>query len=430
MSASPAALPIDPVLPRLSDALAAGNAVLTAPTGSGKTTRVPLALLDAPWLGDGTILMLEPRRPAARMAAAHMASMLGESVGDTVGHQVRFERRIGPRTRVQVLTEGILTRRIQADPELAGVGLLIFDEFHERSLHADLGLALALDAAALREDLRILVMSATLDSAAVATLLGDAGVPAPIIEGAGRMHPVAVRHLERTPTDTLAAVAPAVRAALAEHRGDVLVFLPGVGEINAVARALGEPPGVVVLPLHGSLSLAEQEQALHPGSSAAVRRVVLATDLAETSLTIEGIGVVVDSGLTRKPRFEPGPGMTRLVTQPISRASAAQRAGRAGRLGPGHCIRLWAEAEHQRRPAQRPAEIQESDLSPLVLEVALWGVTDPADLRWLDPPPAPAWASALTLLQALGALDARGGMTPLGRRMAALPTHPRLAAML
>ncbi|WP_295878229.1 ATP-dependent helicase HrpB [uncultured Thiohalocapsa sp.] len=433
MSPAKQPLPIDPVLPALHAALAAGHAVLTAPTGSGKTTRVPPALLDATWLSEPAILMLEPRRPAARMAAAHMAAVRGESVGDTIGFQVRFERRIGPATRIQVVTEGILTRRIQADPELAGIGLLIFDEFHERSLQADLGLALALDAAALREDLRILVMSATLDAGGLAALLGGAAGPVPVIRGTGRSHPVSIRHLERTPRDSIAAMAPAVRSALREHPGDVLCFLPGVGEINRVAADLSDPPGVEVLPLHGSLSLAEQERALRPAPDAApggLRRVVLATDLAETSLTIEGIGVVVDSGLTRKPRFEPGPGMTRLVTQPIAQASAEQRAGRAGRLGPGHCIRLWTEAEHRRRPAQRPAEILDADLAPLVLELALWGVSDPNDLCWLDPPPAAAWAHGAGLLKQLGALDGSGTITPLGRRMAALPTHPRLAAML
>ncbi len=420
--------PIDSVLPRLASALATGHAVLTAPTGSGKTTRVPLALLDAPWL-QGKILMLEPRRPAARMAAARMAAILGEPAGQTVGHQVRFERRIGPRTRVQVLTQGVFTRRIQADPELTGYGLLIFDEFHERSLDADLGLALALDAATLRDDLRILVMSATLDTSSIAGLLGGDGPPAPVIAGSGRSHPVHIRHIERNPQDAVAAMAPAIRTALAEHAGDILAFLPGAGEIHRVATTLGELNGADVLRLHGSLSLAEQEGALRPAPGGP-RRVVLATDLAETSLTIEGIGIVVDSGLTRKPRFEPGPGMTRLVTQPIAQASAEQRAGRAGRLGPGHCIRLWSAAEHRRRPAQRPPEILSSDLAPLALELALWGLSEANDLRWLDPPPGPAWSRGVGLLQDLGALDATGTITALGRRMASLPAHPRLAAML
>ena len=420
-------LPIDPSLPALNRALALGHAVLTAPTGSGKTTRVPLALMDADWLGGASILMLEPRRPAARLAASHMAALLGEAVGETVGHQVRFERRIGPGTRIQVLTEGILTRRLQSDPELAGCGLLIFDEFHERSLNADLGLALALDAAALRPDLRILVMSATLDTAAVAELLGGA----PVIEGRGRSHPVTIRHLERTPADPVAEVAANLRRALADHAGDVLAFLPGAAEIGRIAARLEDLPDIDILPLHGSLALAEQDRALCPAAGAGGRRrVVLATDIAETSLTIEGIGVVVDSGLTRKPRFEPGRGLTRLVTEPIARASAEQRAGRAGRLGPGHCIRLWSEDDHQRRSAQRPPEILNADLAPLVLELALWGVSDPSNLAWLDPPPAAAWQQGLALLQQLGAIDGAGAITAAGRRMAVLPLHPRLAHLM
>jgi ATP-dependent helicase HrpB len=345
-----AELPIAPTLPALRAALGRGHAVLSAPTGSGKTTRVPLALLNEPWLAGATILMLEPRRPAARMAAAHMAALLGEDVGATVGHQVRFDRRIGPRTRIQVLTEGILTRRLQSDPELAGVGLLIFDEFHERGLNADLGLALALDAAALRDDLRILVMSATLDAEPIAVLLGGDNGPARIIRGEGRGHPVGIRHVERTPRDAIDAAAPAIRAALAEYPGDLLAFLPGAGEIARVRAALGDLSDAEVLSLHGSLPVAEQDRALRPPPGSR-RRVVLATDLAETSVTIERIGIVVDSGLNRKPRFEPGPGMSRLVTQPISRASAEQRTGRAGRLGPGHCVRLWTTDEHRRRPS-------------------------------------------------------------------------------
>ncbi|WP_295543829.1 ATP-dependent helicase HrpB [uncultured Thiohalocapsa sp.] len=426
---APGRLPIDAVLADLRAALAAGHAVLTAPTGSGKTTRVPPALLDEPWLGDRAILMLEPRRPAARMAAAYMAAARGEAVGDTVGSQVRFERRIGHATRIQVVTEGILTRRIQADPELAGIGLLIFDEFHERSLQADLGLALALDVAVLRADLRILVMSATLDADRIAALLGGGATPVPVIRGEGRSHPVSIRHLAQTPSDPIAAMAPAIRSALAREQGDLLGFLPGVAEINRVAADLGALAEVEVLPLHGSLPVAAQAQALRPAPNGR-RRVVLATDLAETSLTIDGIGVVVDSGLTRKPRFAPGPGMTRLVTQPIAQASAAQRAGRAGRLGPGHCLRLWSEPEHQRRPAQRPAEILDADLTPLVLELALWGVSDPTVLCWLDAPPAAAWCRGVALLTDLGALAGDGTITAHGRQMAELPTHPRLAAML
>lgn len=418
-------LPIEPVLPRLAAALAAGHAVLSAPTGSGKTTRVPLALLDSPWLAGQHILMLEPRRPAARMAAAHMARVLNEPVGERVGHQVRFERRIGPHTRIQVLTEGILTRRIQADPELAGCGLIIFDEFHERGLNADLGLALALDAAALRPDLRILVMSATLDTAAVARLLGDV----PVIEGSGRGHPVIIHYAERSPVDAIDAVAKTVRIALREHDGDVLAFLPGAAEIARVATRLADLDAIDLLPLHGGLPLPEQDRALRPDGGGR-RRVVLATDIAETSLTIEGIVTVVDSGLTRKPRFEPSSGLTRLVTEPISRAAAEQRAGRAGRLGPGLCYRLWTHADEQRYAAHRPAEILQADLAPLALELALWGVADPSTMRWLDPPPSGAWAQAIALLRTLDAIDASGTITGMGKRMAALPLHPRLARML
>ncbi len=403
--------------------------MLSAPTGSGKTTCVPLALLDEAWLAGGAILMLEPRRPAARMAAARMAAVLGETVGATVGHQVRFERRIGPDTRVQVLTEGILTRRLQADPELPGVGLLIFDEFHERGLNADLGLALALDAADLREDLRILVMSATLDAEPIAALLGGDRRSAAIVRGAGRSHPVSIRHIERTPRNLIDAAARTIRTALAEHTGDLLTFLPGAGEIMRLRTALGDLPDTDVLPLHGSLSMVEQDKALRPAPGSR-RRVVLATDLAETSVTIERIGIVVDTGLTRKPRFEPGPGMSRLVTQGISRASAEQRSGRAGRLGPGHCIRLWTADDHLRRPEHRPPEIVDTDLAPLVLELALWGVSDPDELRWLDPPPSAAWARGVALLTRLGALDGTRRITAAGRCMAALPVHPRLAAML
>ena len=423
------ALPIDEVLPELTRALVRGHAVLSAPPGSGKTTRVPLALLDAPWLAGRRILMLEPRRPAARLAAARMAHLLGEGLGETLGYQVRFERRIGPRTRIQVLTEGILTRRLQQDPDLAGVGLLIFDEFHERSLQADLGLALALDAAAaLRPDLRILVMSATLDTHAVARLLGGA----PIIRGEGRAYPVDLVYAERMPgPDAAEAVVSGVRRALAERKGDVLAFLPGAGEIERARSRLAGLPGddVDVLPLHGSLSLADQDRALNPNPGGR-RRVILATDIAETSVTIEGIGVVVDCGLTRKPRFQPGSGLTRLVTEPISRASAQQRAGRAGRLGPGTCYRLWTRDQETGRPEHRPAEILQADLAPLALDLALWGVRDPGVLAWLDPPPAPAWSQAVALLRDLDALDAAGAITLLGRRMAGHPLHPRLARML
>jgi ATP-dependent helicase HrpB len=403
--------------------------VLSAPPGSGKTTRVPLALLDEPWLGGQEILMLEPRRPAARMAAARMAHLLGEAVGATVGYQVRFERRIGAHTRVQVLTEGILTRRIQGDPELTGVGLLIFDELHERSLQADLGLALALDAVgALRPDLRILAMSATLDTTAVSRLLADA----PVIEGEGRPHPVAIRYAERTPDqDPAQAMTAGVRRALLETDGDVLAFLAGAGEIERTRTRLAPMVGdqVLLLPLHGALPAHEQERALAPNPGPR-RRVVLATDIAETSLTIEGVTTVVDSGVTRKPRFDPDSGLTRLVTEPISLASAAQRAGRAGRLGPGTCYRLWTLAQEVGRPEHRPAEILQADLAPLALELALWGVKDPAAMAWLDPPPTHVWSQAVGLLRILDALDEQGAITRLGRLMATLPIHPRLARML
>ncbi len=374
--------------------------------------------------------MLEPRRAAARMAAARMADLLGEQVGETVGYQVRFERSIGPRTRIEVLTEGILTRRIQSDPELSGVGLLIFDEFHERSLQADLGLALALDSAAvLRPDLRMLVMSATLEADAVARLLG--GVP--VIRAEGRSFPVAVHYADLAPRDPLAAMEERVRAVLREPGGDLLCFLPGAGEIERLRARLDGIPGVEVLPLHGTLSVAAQQRALVPPpdrGTAAVRRVVLATDIAETSVTIEGVTTIIDGGLTRKPRFHPGSGLTRLVTEPIPLAGAEQRAGRAGRTGPGVCYRLWTRAfEVGRAPHRRP-EVLDADLAPLVLDLALWGVRDPTALPWLDAPPAPAWSAAVALLKDLEALDPTGAITPLGRRLAELPLPPRLGRML
>lgn len=399
-----------------------------APPGSGKTTRIPLLLRGADWLSGQTILMLEPRRPAARMAAARMANLLGETLGETVGYQVRFERRIGPRTRIQVLTEGILTRRIQTDPGLEGVGLLIFDEFHERSLQADLGLALALDACeALRPDLRILVMSATLDAESVAEMLGDA----PVVRAEGRSYPVEVRYAEIAPRDPLNAMESAVRRAIAECPGDLLAFLPGVGEIDRVRRQLEPDLGSALdlLPLHGTLPVEAQQRALVPGPGSR-RRIVLATDIAETSVTIEGVTTVIDCGLARKPRLDPGSGLTRLVTEPIPLASADQRAGRAGRTAPGVCIRLWTRAQEVGRAPHRRPEILDADLAPLVLDLALWGVRDPGRLRWLDPPPAPNWSQAVVLLQDLGALDPGGAVTPIGRRMAELPLHPRLGRML
>lgn len=422
-------LPIDALLDDLRAALAQGHAVLQAPTGSGKSTKAPLALLDEPWLAGRRILMLEPRRPAARMTAARMAGLLDEPPGERVGYQIRFERRAGPRTRIEVITEGILTRRLQADPSLEGVGLVIFDEFHERNLPSDLGLALTLDSVrALRPELRLLVMSATLDPDPIAALLGEAA----ILRGEGRAFPVEIRQAERAPdNDPVRALVAGVRRALAEEAGDILAFLPGAGEINRALESLRALAGDAcdLLPLHGSLPSSEQDRALRPADGER-RRVVLATDLAETSVTIPGIRVVVDSGLTRKPRFDPGAGLTRLVTEPIPRASAEQRAGRAGRLGPGICYRLWTREQEHGRPAHRTPEILESDLAPLALELALWGVKDPNELSWLDPPPVPAWSQAIELLRALGALDARDSITPLGRAMAELPLHPRLAVML
>jgi ATP-dependent helicase HrpB len=421
-------LPIAAALDDLNAALLTGHALLQAPTGSGKSTQVPLALLDRNWLAGRRILMLEPRRPAARLTAARMADLLGEKLGETVGYQVRFERRIGPRTRIEVLTEGILTRRLQSDPALEGVGLVIFDELHELNLPSALGLALTLDVIAnLRPDLRILAMSATLDAGPLAALLGGA----PLIQAGGRPYPVEIHYAERDPgRDWLPALVATIRQVLADQSGDLLAFLPGAGEIERVRERLAglTEAGIQILPLHGALPVAAQDLALGPGDGR--RRLVLATDLAETSVTIPGIGVVVDSGLTRKPRFEPGSGLTRLVTEPIPRASADQRAGRAGRLGPGVCYRLWTRAQEAGRPEHRTPEILQADLAPLALELALWGVRDPAELQWLQAPPRPAWEQGVALLVRLMALDAAGHITQLGRAMAGLPVHPRLAALL
>ncbi len=424
-------LPVGDALPALRAALAAaGAAVLQAPPGAGKTTLVPLALLGAPWLAGRRILMLEPRRLAARAAARRMAEMLGEAVGDSVGYRTRLDTRIGPTTRIEVVTEGILLRLIQDDPALDGIGLVIFDEFHERSLDADLGLALALETRRhLREDLRLLVMSATLEGEPVARLLGDA----PIIASAGRSFPVEIRYLERPPPDRLeAVVAATVRRALVEEEGSLLVFLPGGGEIRRVERRLAETgldPEVILAPLYGDLPQAAQDAAIRPAPPGR-RKIVLATPIAETSLTIDGVRVVIDSGLRRAPRFDPASGMTRLETMRISQASAEQRRGRAGRLAPGVCYRLWREAEQAQLRPQTLPEIVEADLAPLALELARWGAADPAALDWLDPPPAAAYAQARTLLQELGALDAAGRITAHGRDMAALGLHPRLAHMM
>lgn len=418
-------LPIVDVLPELRDALAvSGVVVLEAAPGAGKSTLVPLALLDEPWLAGQRIIMLEPRRIAARAAAERMAALLGEPVGGAVGYRMRMESRVSPTTRIEVVTEGVLTRMLQDDAALDGVGLVIFDEFHERSLQADLGLAFTLQARQmLREDLRVLIMSATLEGLPLAERL-----QARVVKSVGRMHPVEVRYQppmrDHPLEDHCAAV---VRRALAMDAGDILVFLPGKREIQRVATGLGELSGVDVLPLHGEMSLAEQHAVLEPRHER--RRVILATNIAETSLTIEGVRVVVDSGLARVSRFDPGSGMTRLVTQRISRASAEQRRGRAGRLGPGVCIRLWGEGDHMSLPAQVEPEIQRADLLPLALELAQWGAA-PSELFWLDPPPAALLDQAFDVLHGLGALDPEGHITPHGRELARMPLHPRLGHML
>ena len=405
----------------------AGVGVLTAEPGAGKTTVVPLRLLDEPWQ-DGTILVLEPRRVAARAVARRMAQSLGEDVGQTVGWRTRDDTKVSSTTRIEVITEGILTNRIQRDPNLPGVAAVLFDEFHERSIHADLGLALALEVReSIRPDLRILVMSATIDSQAVAELIGN-GAPAPIIECAGRTFPIDVRWRPRKARDKLE---PAVWGAVAEaltEPGDVLVFLPGVGEIKRSISEIQRHTDTTVLALYGALRPEEQDAALRsiPGE----RRVVVATDVAETSLTVDGIGTVVDAGLSRRPRYDPASGLSKLVTLNHSKASADQRAGRAGRLGPGVAIRLWSKMEHAGRPAHDAPEIQQIDLAGLVLESLAWGVSSPDKLRLLDAPPSAAVDEAFEILQLLGAVDNDRRITSEGRSMLALPLHPRLAAMV
>lgn len=426
-------LPIDEVLPALREALATRyEAVLEAPPGAGKTTRVPLALLNEPWLAGQTILMLEPRRLAARAAAERLASELGEKVGETVGYRIRLDSKVGPNTRIEVVTEGILTRRLQDDPALEGVGLLIFDEFHERSLDADLALALSLNGRELFRDdqpLKILLMSATLEGERLAGLLDDA----PILRSEGRMYPVAMRW--GRPFQPGEFIEPrlvqTILEALNDETGSLLVFLPGQAEIRRVhqqlADALGDNTPVLLCPLHGELDLAAQRAAIDP-APAGFRKVVLATNIAETSLTIDGVRVVIDAGLARVPRFDPGSGMTRLDTQRISRASATQRAGRAGRLEPGVCYRLWSQDQHEQLAAYASAEILSADLAGLALQLGRWGVT-PGQLVWLDVPPAAAYAQAQDLLDRLGALDGEA-LTRHGQAMAELPAHPRIAHLL
>ncbi len=427
MSQATSQLPVETILFELDEALAASRTVvLQAPPGSGKTTRIPLALLDASWLNDHRILMLEPRRLAATNAARYMASLRDETVGDTVGYAIRYERKVGARTRLEVMTEGLLIRRMQNDPELAGVGLVIFDEFHERSLQADLALALCRDIQqGLRDDLRILIMSATLDAKPLARLLDNC----PIVTTTGRSFPVVIDHLAEADLYKIAeATAEGVRYALKETSGDILTFLPGTGEIHRCCNLLQDLSAKIALrPLYGGLPFADQEAAILPGKQ---RRVVLATNVAETSLTIEGIETVVDSGWERRPRFDAARGMTRLETVRISRASAEQRAGRAGRLGPGRCFRLWTEGTQGALLPFAPPEIRQADLAPLSFELTQWGVRDVTDLTWLDVPPSGHLAAARTLLVNLGALDENGAQTPLGRKMASFPAHPRLARLL
>ncbi len=425
----PIPLPIDEVLPALHQALATHrSAVLVAPPGAGKTTRVPLSLLSAPWRGDRRIVMLEPRRLAARAAARRMAQSLGEEVGATVGYRVRLDARVSARTRIEVVTEGVFTRMLLDDPELAGVGAVLFDEFHERSLDADLGLALALDAAVLRDDLRLLVMSATIDGARVGALMGDA----PLIESAGRAFPIETRHRDPDPSMRIEdQVASATLEALRNEPGSLLVFLPGQAEIARVAERLeGRVSGDTdIAPLFGQLTAEAQDRAVLP-APAGRRKVVLATSIAETSLTIEGIRVVIDSGLRRVPVYEPGTGLTVLETRRVSRAAADQRRGRAGRTAPGVCYRLWNEGQNAALAPFDTPEILAVDLAGLVLDLASWGITDPGQLRFLDPPPAPAWSEAMALLRGLGALDAAARITTEGKALSRLPLHPRLAHMV
>lgn len=423
-------LPIDSLLPDVVTALDSATAlVLTAAPGAGKTTRVPLALLDAPWLQGRKIILQEPRRIAARAAARRMAETLGESVGGTIGYRVRLDARVGPKTRVEVVTDGILLRMLQDDPGLPGVGVVLLDEFHERGLDSDLSLALLRDAQqGLRDDLRLLVMSATLATSPIAHLLGGA----PVLASEGRAYPVETRHRDRKPGErTEDAVVETVRRALREDSGSLLVFLPGVGEIRRVHAALldgGLPDGVQISPLYGDLPAAEQDRAILP-APAGHRKIVLATAIAETSLTIEGVRIVVDSGLMRVPAFDPATGMSRLVTRRVSLDAADQRRGRAGRTEPGVCHRLWPEAETRALDPHRVPEILSADLAELALQLATWGARV-EDLSWLDPPPAASLAQARELLLRLGALDADGRPTAAGREMARLGLHPRLAHML
>lgn len=424
-------LPIDDVLTDCLDALEHhSSAVLVAPPGAGKTTRVPLALLDASWREEKKIIVLEPRRLAARGAAARMASTLGEAVGDTVGYRVRLQSKISARTRIEVITEGIFTRMILDDPSLSSVAAVLFDEFHERSLDADLGLALALDAQqALRPDLRILAMSATLDGARVATLLGQC----PVIESEGRAFPIETFYRPRDPSRRIEdSIVDVIRYALAQDEGSILVFLPGQSEIKRTEDLLRDKissPSIEIAPLYGAMDVADQDKAISPARPG-IRKIVLATSIAETSLTIDGVRVVIDSGLQRIPVYEPDLGLTRLETRRVSRASADQRRGRAGRTEPGVCYRLWEEAATGALEPFSAPEILAADLSGLMLDCAEWGVTDPTRLAFLDPPPKPALNEARATLNALEALDEEGRITATGHAIRALPLPPRLARMI
>lgn len=436
---TPESLPIDVLLNPICQTLSQHDElILEAPPGAGKTTRVPLALLNQPWLGEQTILLLEPRRLAAKAAAQRLAQQLGEPVGQRVGYRIRLESKISAATRIEVVTEGILTRMLQDDPGLEGVGLIIFDEFHERSLDADTGLALALQGRELLREgppLKLLLMSATLDGEALSELLDGA----PVLRSEGRAHPVELIYSDPSRTDSPieARVVSRIRQALERHHGSLLVFLPGQGEIRRVMQQLEDSlpadPDRLITPLYGDLPLSEQQRAIAAPEDGK-RKIVLATAIAETSLTIEGVEVVIDAGLSRQARFDPGSGMTRLLTTRVSAAAATQRAGRAGRLGPGTCYRLWSEQQQAQLEAQTPAEILHTDLAPLALQLLQWGVNDPNELRWLTPPPAAAYAQAVDLLQQLGAIDSPAPnqyrLTRRGEQMARLPTHPRLAHML
>ncbi|MGQ0554421.1 MAG: ATP-dependent helicase HrpB [Nitrospiraceae bacterium] len=424
-------LPIEDVLPSIREALNAGpNVLLMAPPGAGKTTHVPLALLELPWLSNRKLLILEPRRLAARAAAHRMAGLLREPVGETIGYRMRLDTKIGPRTKIEVVTEGVLTRLLQEDPSLDAYGMVVFDEFHERSLQADLGLALCLEAQRLfRPDLRLLVMSATLNCGPVSELMGHAS----LITCEGRLFPVETRYLDRAVSGRLDhAVVQHIRRSLANDNGSLLVFLPGMGDIRRVERTLLDAklgPSIQIAPLHGELPQDMQDAAIRPAVPGS-RKIVLATSIAETSLTIEGVRVVIDAGWLRIPRFDPRSGLTRLETIRVTRDSAEQRRGRAGRLEPGICYRLWTEKEQASLAVHRPPEILDADLAPLILDLAQWGARSPDELSWLTPPPPGAVAQAKDLLIQLNAFSADERLTDHGRQMAELPLHPRLAHML